>query len=177
MKILLDDEEVERELKKHDISQITSNDKSQTKVIGPGSTKENHRGEAVNNVIREMAAIDSLVIGQKKSSELHGLNHNTVSDATRGEISDRVDPDLKASVDNQRYKIRDLAVSKLMNTLDLFRPDGLENQMEVVTAASKLSKVVVDMEAKDNKDKGPQVQVILFNPRQKNESAYDVIEA
>lgn len=177
MKILLNDAEVERELAKHDISKLSSDDKSQTKVIGPGSTLEDHRGKAVNNLTREMAAIDSLTIGQKKSSIIHELNHNTVSDATRGEISDRVDSDLKAAVDNQRYKIKDMAVSKLMNTLDLFRPDALENQMEVVTAASKLSKIVVDLEAKDNKDKGPQVQVILFNPRQNTEAKYDVIEA
>jgi transcriptional regulator with XRE-family HTH domain len=175
MKLIVPDSTLKDELAKNDLSQLISQDKSKTQTLGQGPSVGNAREKAIDPIVREMVALDAIDLRQKDVAVLHGVTQSTVSDSENGKVGDRVDVELKAKVNNKKFQIKDLAVSKLMSTLDLFQPQGLENQMEVITAASKLSGIVEKLEEKQA-DKGNAVNIVFYNPRQNVESKYDTID-
>lgn len=177
MKILISDEEL---LGTVDLTKdLLSNDRSLTKTVGSGSTKDAHRGSERSELTRELAGIDAaLGMKQKDAAEIHGVTQSQVSAHSNGKNSPagEINSELAASVNDAKFKIKDKAISRLMTTLDLFDPTGLEDQMQVVTAAQKLSSIVEKMDEK-KEDKKQEVQIILYNPRQNEEAKYEVIEA
>lgn len=175
MKIIVDGKEI-KEDSLDDLFKTT--DKSVRTVDGKGSTKGNGRGEEVPQLTRELAALDSLTIGQSRAAELHDVPQPSINAYVEGKHTNAgevVDPDLKNSVLAVKHRIENAAVAKLMGTLDLFDPACLENQMEVVTAAGKLANIVEKMQGKDAKN-GPQVILHLHETRMKKVEDFEVIE-
>jgi len=171
-----DQEKLERELDQFSLNRLRSQDHSKTKTIGSGSTGGNGRGKEIDPITREMIALDALVMPQKDVAVLHDVPQSLVSNAVNGMVNRREDEELKAKINDKKYQIKDLAVSKLMSTLDLFNPAGLDSQLEVVAAADRLANVVNKMEDRNTNLLGPQVNIVFYNPRQQNENTYDIIE-
>lgn len=172
----------EKEIKVDDLSDLFStNDKSKTMTIGSGSKKNEGRGKELDPLTKELMAIDGAA-GNARQSDIaliYGTTQEAVSQRSHGMNTSgpnaSVDEDLKETTDRVRHKIENAAVSKLMSTLELFEPEGLENQMEVVTAATKLASVVEKI--KGGRDKNTtNVQVVMYQPRMREVKDYEVLE-
>jgi predicted transcriptional regulator len=169
----------EKEIKIDDLSDlIGTSDKSLTKTIGSGNTLG--RGKATDKLVREMAAIDVAAgMKLKDAAEIYGISVDSASAYGSGRTTSNAerepDKDLKETTDRVRNKIENAAVSKLMSTLDLFNPDGLESQMEVVSAAQKLAGVVEKISSKKDKNEN-KVEIHFYQPRSRDIKTYDTIE-
>lgn len=175
MKILVDGKEI-KEDSLEDLF-ITA-DKGIIKTTGSGSTIGNGRKEEVPKLTRELAALDSLVVGESRAAELHDVPQPSIHAYVEGKHTNAgevVDQELKDKVNIAKHDIKNAAVGKLMATLDLFNPNALENQMEVVSAASKLAGIVEKMEDKNNKNES-KVELHLYAPRMNKVESYEVIE-
>lgn len=183
MKLILSDKEVPTANKLMDeLIGKTVSDKSITKTSGSGSTKEGNRaGVHHSDLSRELAVLDvaSGNMSAKHAAEVHGMSQPYLSSSLRGQTSPDapVDEELKAKVSAVRHQIEDVAVAKLMNTLNLFEPSALE-QKDLPGAATKMAKVIDTIVGRADKgsDGKPQVHLHLHAPRQKSESAYTIIE-
>lgn len=175
MKIIVDG----KEIKEDSLDDLfKSTDKSITKVVGSGSTKGNGRSEEKDPLTRQLAALDSLSVGESRAALIHDVPQPSVHAYKEGKHTNAgevVDEELKNTVLSVKHQIENKAVTKLMSTLELFDPIGLENQMEVVTAAGKLANIVEKMGTKDNKN-GPQVILHLYETRMKKVEEYETID-
>lgn len=181
MKIVVED----KEIKIDDLSDLLeshTSDKSKTKITGQGSHKGQGRGEQIDDLTKELIAIDgaSRSATQSELASIYGVTQATVSQKSNGMNTSgpdaKIDEDLKQTVDRVTHRIENAAVSKLMSTLDLFNPEGLETQMEVITAAQKLAGVVEKVRGRNKEDKGNNVHLHLYQPRMKAIKDYEVIE-
>lgn len=124
---------------------------------------------------------------QAQIAELFGVSQVTVSDAKRGLVGDRYDEDLDES--NQKSTKRtaddahDSALNCLMETLT-----GLGGKLKEESKSMKakdLSKIATDMSrvigqlkpADKNGDQINNTQVIVYQPVQRKENQYEVIDA
>lgn len=174
MKIIVDG----KEIKEDSLDDLfKTSDNSTTKTTGQGPHKGDGRKENIPQLTREMAAVDAIILTQKETADIHGITQTSVNNYTNGRISADSAPDveLTAVVESTRHKIENKAVAALMATLNLFDPSGLENQMEVVNAAGKLSSIVEKIKGREKND-GNNVHLHLYAPRMKRLEDYETVE-
>lgn len=169
MKIIIAD----KDIKEDSLLDLRTNDKSSIKITGQGPTKNNGRGPEIPELTKELAALDKLSLTGKEVAEIHGITPQSVNGYGRGEnISDET----KVIVESTKNQISNKAVGALMATLDLFNPRGLEDQMEIVGAASKLAGIVEKLGPKEKRE-NDNVHIHLYAPRMKKIEDYgDVID-
>jgi hypothetical protein len=146
------------------------------KIITNGENEGKHRptkDEKRDDTIKELIAEDVLTLGAREASLIHGVGIKTAQAYSNGK---QMGEDSKAKVLNQRHEIENLAVTKLMQTLELLDPDNVEKERDRVTIMTGLSKVL-DSITEKKKDTGSQVlHLHLYDPGRKSEKDYDVID-
>lgn len=187
MKILVDDKDIRLD----DLSDLLGSstgpaDKSLIKIKGQGPHKGDGRGKEIDELTKEFIAIDSASasltkdVTQSEIANIYGVTQTTVSHLGQGKLGTgddaNVDESLKNKVARVRDNIEESATSKLLATLDLFNPNGLEDQNQIINAAQKMASVVEKIRGNKDSRTGPQVQVILYQPRMKEVKDFDVIE-
>lgn len=164
MNIFLEDSELE------EIKPLEDKTDDHALVINPTVGK---RGEENSDLQKELVALDSLILGPSAAAELHGVAQSSASKYSNGKD---VPPEIRTNVLATKHGIEDLAVAKLMDTLNLINPSDLEKPRDKIALLSGLSSLVDKISGKD-REGNKTVHLHLYGPNQKKEQDYDVIEA
>jgi hypothetical protein len=131
------------------------------------------RGEGIDDELKEIIAEDAIQHGPTKAAEIHGVPVSTASRYSNGK--DISNPDVKAKILGMKHDIADLAVVKLMDTLNLIDPRHVTKVRDRIALMGGLTKVVDSM-VDVKRDEKPQVHLHLFCPEQKKVEDYKVID-
>ena|SRR5688572_20693026 len=148
---------------------IKSNDKA---IVITDQTGKN-RGENKDNLVKEITAIDALELGPTAAAKINGVDVSSATVYSQGENIE--DDETRARVLKHKYNIADTATTKLMETLGLFDPNGIEKQTDIVKAAASLAAIVEKVSSKD-KNAGNEIHLHLYAPKQKKIESYNVID-
>jgi hypothetical protein len=165
MKLILDDSELS-EIKIQDV--IKSNDKG---IVVPNL--KGKRGKGEDNLTKKLAAIDAIEVGSSKAALIHNIPQSSASKYKDG--LDVGDDETRAEILGIKHNIADKAIAKLMDTLDLFNPSGIEKQVDVARAASQMAGIVERVSGL-GKNGGNNVHLHLHAPNQRKVEEYDVID-
>jgi len=167
MKLVLDDDEVE-ELK---ISDIIGRSADKGLVV-----QRDKFGKSVSTrydeLTKEIIASDAITIGSRKAAHLHDVSTQTPHAYRNGE---QMNEETRNNVLTMKHNIADKAITKLMDTLDLFDPNGIEKQVDIARAASQMAGVVEKV-SNFGKSEGGNVHLHLYAPEQKKLKSYDIID-
>ena len=176
MKILLEDSEI----KEIPVLPLPSVSKDGIVTVIPSRGRK----EGSNNktqLEKEIIAIDATISdsSQKQLARVHGVSQTEVSIHSRAidrsAIDDRkTDQELKSLINQKKFKIADVATAKLMQSLDLFSPEYLD-QKDLPGAASKMASIVEKV-ASNFEQHAPTVNFHVYSPQAREESSFDVIE-
>lgn len=169
MNIFLDDE-VE-EVKPVAPSEDYGKQISPTRDIGDKRDGRPTKEEERSDLAKELIAQDSLDMGVRAAANIHGIGKTTAANYTK-------ESDAKTRLIDQKFEIQNLAVAKLMQTLNLIDPSDVEKPRDRVAILNSLSQVVDKISNGDDAKKGTgAVHLHLYAPPQKKESDYEVIDA
>lgn len=162
MKTILSDEE----LSEITIAEsIRSNDKAVVIL-----DRQGQRGPDLSELQKEIIANDANAIGPTRAAEIHGITQSSASRYANGED---VKPETQARILDAKHEIRDLATTKLLQTLNLIDPTDVENK-DLPRVASTLSQIVERLE--DKGKGGNTVELHMYAPQQKKVSQYAIID-
>jgi hypothetical protein len=130
-------------------------------------------GDAKTDSEKKAVALDALEYGPTVAAMIHGVPQSSASKYKDGK--DIADPEARAEVLNVKHNVQDQALTKLMDTLNLFDPKDLERPKDIVNAASQLSNIVSKLTG-ENKNGGTNVSIHFYSPRQKKIGDYTVID-
>lgn len=168
MNIFLDDTELEeiQPLKPtEDNGRVITPDRSNT------GRKPNE--EAPSDAIKEIMAMDALTLGARKAAEIHGLSKSAINTYTNG---NHVGEESKARILDAKYKIQDVALTKLMSTLNLLDPTEEMSTKTKITVINGLGNLVDKLGDRSDGRTDRAVHLHLHAPPQKKETDYDVID-
>jgi hypothetical protein len=130
--------------------------------------------QEISDLRKEITAMDSIEMTARKSAEINGVGKSNAALYAKGE---GLEGDSRVRVLALRNNIQDVAIAKLMDTLNLLDPNLVEKERDKVAIMTGLSQVIEKLSpAKDSTDK-PTVHLHLYSPTQKVEKDYDVIDA
>lgn len=156
---------------------VPSADRSLTKRLGSGN--DNGRTKTTDPLTVEMAALD-MADGMRQTdvAKVYGISQESAHHYSEGKRSEHgeADKDLELNIKDRKYQIHDKAVTKLMDTLNLFDPTACEDQKEVINAATKLAGVIDKLQTKEQNNQAP-VQVMIYSPRLRESKDYKEVEA
>ena len=171
MKLILDESELE-------LLPINNNGKG--RVILPEVLGRREGSKNKSDLEKEIISIDSALSGvrQKNLAEIHNVSQAEVSIRSRAidrtNIEGRkIDSEVLLRINQAKFNIADSATAKLMQTLDIFEPNQLE-QKNLPSAAVQLASVVDKMSGE--RDSGSNINFVVFAPRMRSEDSFDVIE-
>lgn len=167
MNIFIEEEEI-KEIRIEDILK-PSNDR--------GVVHQKHQGESRglerSDLEKEIIAHDVIETSGLSASKVHDITQQGANGYARGEnLSDEA----RDRVIAHKYNVADIAISKLMDSLNLFDPNGLDSEMDRIKSASMLAGIVEKVTSKENGKGGNNVVLNLYAPQQRALSKYDVIE-
>lgn len=168
MNIFIDDNEVEEKL----ISDVVKS--FDTAIITIKGENVGKRDEGKDDLTKEIIANDAIVLGSQVASRIHGVPQSSASKYKDG--LDIADDDTRTRVLATRHNIADTAVAKLMETLNMFRPDAIDKQVDVIKSASMLAGIVEKISVKDGKNGGNEVHLHLYGPKQNKIDRYETID-
>ena len=113
----------------------------------------------------------------KELAEQFDISAQTISDARNGRVGARKDSELSDRIRKNLDTVQDRAIDRLMQSLDLMDDEKLHNckATDLSSIAANMSRVVEKVSPK-SKDAFAGVQVILYSPRVRDLSNYDVID-
>lgn len=142
-------------------------------VINPEVGK---RGEGNSDLVKEVVALDSILLGPSEAARINGVPQSSASKYADGK--DIEDAETRTRIIATKNGIEDLAVTKLMETLNMLDPSDMEKPRDKIALMTGLSNLVEKVSsAKNEKEGAKQVHLHLYAPNQKQESHYKVIEA
>lgn len=161
-------------LTEEELKEVKPLDPSEDKglVINPTVGK---REEGNSDLVKEIAAIDAMVIGPSAAAIIHGVPQSSVSKYSNGK--DIGNNEARARVMGMKYDIEDMAVAKLMTTLDIINPHDFDRPRDKIALVAGLSSLVDKISGKSNENDVKQVHLHLYAPNQKKEQDYEVIDA
>lgn len=133
------------------------------------------RGESKTDIQKEITAFDAMIIGPSEAAKINGVAQSSASKYSTGK--DIADPDTRIRVLGMRNDIQDLAITKLMDTLNLLDPSDMEKPRDKIALLSGLSSLVEKISPKKEDENVKQVHLHLYAPKQRTEKDYEVIEA
>jgi len=141
-------------------------------VITPNTGKTDR--PEISELRKEIAAIDTIESTARRSAEINGIGKTNAAQYAKGED---VGEETRISILSRRNNIQDIAITKLMDTLNLLDPNLVEKERDKVAIMTGLSQVIEKLgPSKEGSDK-PTVHLHLYSPTQKVEKDYDVIDA
>ena len=164
MNIFLDDSELT------EIKPISESD-DKGLVITP---KTGEKKQEISDLRKEITAIETIESTARRAAELHGVGKSSASLYAKGE---GLSGDARARVLGIRNDIQDLAITKLMDTLNLLNPEGVDKERDKVAIITGLSQVIEKLNPAKNENDKPVVHLHMYSPVQKVEKDYDIIEA
>jgi hypothetical protein len=167
MEIFSEDIEI-KEITIEDV--IQSNDLGKVIIKGENVGKRN---EGESDLVKEITAIDALTIGASEAARINGVPQSSASKYSDGK--DIADDETRARVNQHKYNIADTATAKLMETLGLFDPNGIEKQTDIIRAAQGLATIVEKISDK-GKNSGNEIHLHMYAPKQKSLDKYKVID-
>jgi len=140
-------------------------------------------GSEISDIKKQLIAIDSVTsgLGQRDIARIHGTSQALVSSIGNGYNTPNIDTrkpneDVRAVISATRESVARSASSKLLETLDLFNPDSLE-QKELPGAALKISSVLEKAsQSFSGSDNSTKVAFIVMAPRMRKEEDYGMID-
>jgi hypothetical protein len=158
-----------------------NNDDDQPVSIRPFFNQGRRDGDQnVPSELRQLAALTALDSTMRDAADLIGGSVRQVANYVKGEISPGIaDPILKAVVETRMEKAQEIAIDKLLGSLNKIDFEDKE-QMKKIDArglsqiASNLSRVVEQTSAKTNTD--DRTRLIIYAPEIKNETHYSTVE-
>ena len=137
-------------------------------VITPSAKDRVYR----TDLEKEIIGIDTIDNGSRIAAPIHNINPSNAADYAAG---NRMSEDSKARVLSHKYQIQDVAVTKLMETLNLLDPSQMEKTKDQISFMNGLSNLVDKIT--DKKTEGVRaVHLHLYGPKQKQEKDYEVID-
>jgi len=133
-------------------------------------------GEVIRTpeLVKELAAIDGIETSARESANLHGIGKTAVNRYSNGNGFD--DEDARARVLSVKNQIADVAVTKLMDTLNLLKPEDMGKPRDKIALLQSLGTLVERVTGKAGEE-GKVLHLHLHSVDQKKEKDYDVIEA
>lgn len=132
--------------------------------------RQGKRGPDVSELQKEIIANDTLAIGPTRAALIHGVPQSSASRYANGE---NVSEESKSRILDAKHQIRDLATTKLLQSLHLIDPSDLESK-DLPRVASQLSQIVERLEDKGSGNKV--VELHMYAPNQKKVAQYEVID-
>lgn len=162
MKTILSDEE---------LSEMTIEDSIKSNDNGIVH-EDNHgkHGPRLPELQKEIIANDALELGPSRAAEIHGVPQSSASRYANGQ---NVSDETKSRILDAKHQIRDLATTKLLQSLHLIDPTDLESK-DLPRVASQLSQIVERLEDKSNGNKV--VELHMYAPNQKKVAQYEIID-
>lgn len=165
MKLLLDDSEIEE-------ITIDSLDNPNDKGIVITS-KVGERSTGKSDLVKEITAIDTIELGSKIAGEINGLPQSSAS--KYGSALDVGDETTRLNILSRKHNIADKAIASLMDTLELFDPNGIEKQTDIIKAASQLASIVEKV-TDPGKNAGNKIELHLYAPKPRPIKEYATID-
>jgi predicted transcriptional regulator len=144
--------------------------------------KKRGREGTLNQLEKELIAHDAIntSASQTEIARLHGVSQQSVSSLSRGYNTSgldnrKVNEGVLEVVESARERIANTATQKLLESLETFIPQTLD-QKELPGAALKLASVVEKVQQGFNPSEKNGPRFIVFSPRMKAEEAFDIIE-
>lgn len=139
---------------------------------------------ALTEVERVTTGVLANLIGAKAAGEImgvsrghaHQLGEGRSTSPTPGRDS-TLDSSVKTQIESRLVDVKSKAIDKLLSTLDVITDEGVRT-LSIKDAADVSSKLagVIDKTTPRDKSGTAVAQVIVYTPRTKGESEYDVIE-
>ena len=167
MELILEDEEI-KEVTLDDF--INPNDFGKI-IISNDRSREGRPTR--DDLTKEIVAYDAIDLGPTEAGKIHGIEKSSAGKYGRGE--NIANDDVRAKVLAKRHDIADTATAKLMEALNLFDPNGIEKQTDLIKSASMLSNIVERVSSIGKTGDG--IQLHLYAPKQNSISNYEIIEA
>ena len=139
------------------------------------------RREGVPNLplfLQTLAGVSDRIDGPTQTAEEFGITIAHASHLGEGKTSpDHVNEELKEKIDEVSSSVSEIALKKLMKSLGLLTDEMLETvtkPKDLVDIASKMANVVE--RTREKKYEGDRTKILIYAPRIKNESEFDIIE-
>ncbi len=177
MKIIVDDEEVlEIPLLRRPV--LTES----PKIVTPEIVGRKPGGSNKTVLEKTLIGIDGALsdIPQNQLARIHNVTqaevsiHSRAVDRTNVDTQ-KTDEELKTVINQAKYKIADVATTKLMSALNLFKPEYLD-QKDLPVAAKNMALIVEKVSQNFQGDGAGNVNFIVYAPRTRAEDTFDVIE-
>lgn len=164
MKLIIEDSEI-------DEKPILIKSEDRGKIIVPSIGE---RGKGLDELRKEIIAHDTIEVGPTRAAEIHGI---TTESAFRYGNGEQIkDEDAKTRILSRKHGIGELAVTKLMQTLNMFDPNGLENQKDIVRAAKDLSSIAESMTPSSKNSGDGEIHLHMYAPKQRPMREFEVID-
>lgn len=138
------------------------------------------RAKDVPNMTTETRIVMSSLaaLGEKQTdiAKAFGTSNNPVHRAVNGKTKDA--DKVRAAVTGKLSKVVDTALDKMISAVEAIDEHEIEQLkvMDKASLAGQLSKVVSNLNPKDEHSNTVQAQLIIYAPTQVNESRYEVVE-
>lgn len=132
------------------------------------------RGEGKTELQKEIVALDTLEIGPSAAALISGVPASSASKYSQGKD---MAPETRNTILSIKNDIKDLAVTKLMDTLNLLDPSDMDKPRDKIALLTAVSNLVDKIENKEKGDDGkPTVHLHLYGPKQKEVKDYATID-
>lgn len=157
------------------IKPLNDSDDNSIAII-QGENEGKHRpgaDEKRSDEVKEIIAEDVMTLGAREASLVHGVSERTAYAYSNGK---QMGEESKARVLDQKHEIKNLALTKLMSTLNLLDPEAVEKEKDRVAIMTGLSKVVDVMEGREVKEGAKVLHLHLYDPGRKKEADYKTLD-
>jgi hypothetical protein len=148
------------------------------------ATNHGGRTEGKKNLTdEERAEIGTLALTTPAQvvAEGYGISRQHVENLKFGRVDsrrhvDKEHPKLRAALSDARHEIKDKALLRLMQSLNLIEPDNVAelDAKDISAVAVNMSKVVSNMEPKESRDNG--TKIVIYAPQVKKVEEFEVID-
>ena len=132
--------------------------------------KPNVRGPNVPTEVKVVAGALAVQTSVREASEALDVSMGVVREAKNSS-----NPEVKQGVSDALERVRDLALDKLMNSLDLMTNEKLNegSAKDLAVVAANMSRVV---EKTSPRAEAANVQLVVYAPQQRQEKQYKVVD-
>lgn len=126
---------------------------------------------------KKLGAVMSVALGPTETARQLGMSISQASNYGNGEIiNNKPDEELTDVVNKARNRVQKTAIDKMMEAFGLMTPDKMDKSSakDLSAIAANMSRIVRDTTPQSSG--GTAVNVVIYAPEQKKESAYKVIE-
>ncbi len=171
-----DSEQPTRALDEEELNQLTT-----------GTIQDINRGRGIGSVevpsvLRRVIGEEALLGNNKETALAFGVSESSVSAYKHGANStasyNKHEDSLTPHISNIKERVRTKANRRLIAALNQITPEKLAdaNLKTVASVARDMSSIVKNMEEPQERSEGTRVQFVMYAPRVRNESEFEIRE-